>query len=62
MVARFMGYWPAALADNVLPNYGTLVARSGTEFGSSDERTIFFLTEYMYIADLRNWGLFHDGG
>ncbi|KAK1530015.1 uncharacterized protein CCOS01_05118 [Colletotrichum costaricense] len=59
MVARFMRYWPAALADNVLPNYGTLVARSGTEFGSSDERTIFFLTEYI---DLRNWGPFHNGG
>ncbi|KAG7080997.1 hypothetical protein JMJ78_0003129 [Colletotrichum scovillei] len=50
MVARFLRYWPAALADNVLVNYGTLVARSETEFGSSDERTIFFLTEYMYVA------------
>ncbi|KAK1476928.1 hypothetical protein CABS01_15212 [Colletotrichum abscissum] len=50
MVARFWRYWPAALADNVLPNYGTLLARSGTEFGSSDERTSFFLTEYMYVA------------
>ncbi|UQC85955.1 uncharacterized protein CLUP02_11454 [Colletotrichum lupini] len=50
MVARFLRYWPAALADHVLPNYGTLVARSGTDFGSSDERTIFFLTEYMYVA------------
>ncbi|EXF83416.1 hypothetical protein CFIO01_10506 [Colletotrichum fioriniae PJ7] len=50
MVARFLRYWPAALADNVLANYETLVARSGTEFGSSDERTISFLTEYMYVA------------
>ncbi|KAK1468244.1 hypothetical protein CMEL01_00011 [Colletotrichum melonis] len=66
MVARLLRYWPAALADNVLPNYGTLVARSGTEFGSSDERTIFFRTEYIwlliFVRDLRNWGLFHNGG
>ncbi|KAK1569361.1 uncharacterized protein LY79DRAFT_663728 [Colletotrichum navitas] len=50
MTARFLKYWPAQLADHVLPNYESLVAISEAQLGPSDERTITFLTEYMYIA------------
>ncbi|KAK2022318.1 hypothetical protein LX32DRAFT_645598 [Colletotrichum zoysiae] len=50
MTARFLRYWPARLEGHVLPNYEILMARSETELEPSDERTISFLTEYMYIA------------
>ncbi|KAF6814917.1 hypothetical protein CSOJ01_03747 [Colletotrichum sojae] len=50
MTGHFLKYWPRKLGEYVLPSYDRLVRHSEAAFGPRDERTITFLTDYMYTT------------